>query len=107
MSVSHVETLSIASKFVRSSLAVQHTLASKVAQALKKNVYIYDSSSTFNGMPYSIIDDIRYQLAKDGRIGVLSRAAQETIPNKSTYITYLGEHIYGSDDNGVFVIFNL
>lgn len=96
------ESSQIASKFTRFSLKVQQQLALSVANSLNSTVYVYDSSNTFVGAEEILVNKVRVlkkQIVGYIYYGVLSSAAQATIPTANTYRQFsdgeLSSHVVG------------
>ncbi|CAH1114883.1 unnamed protein product [Psylliodes chrysocephalus] len=75
-------------RFTRESISIQIDLALRVADKLKKNVYVYDNDEFFaTGFEMEIVDNIRVK-TKKGSYAVLSQAAQAVFANDQHYRQY-------------------
>jgi len=94
---------SVASHFVRVSLGFQIDIAKKVKDGLRKDkIYVFDTSKTFDNAQDKVWSGFRYKQTVDGKVGVLSVAAQATFETANTYRQYTSFE-YNSDDVGVFL----
>lgn len=83
-----METLNsrLGSLFTRTSIKFQQDSALKVVLSLNKDViYVFDETKHFQNADDKTYNGIRYKQATDGKIALLSIAAQQVFPTFNTY----------------------
>lgn len=94
----------VAANYVRFSTEKQILLARSLKDFLKIDlVYVYDSCDYFKHAQAKIANDTRYLYTLDGKVGVLSYAAQKAFKTNNTYIQYTARDTVKSDSIGVFI----
>ena len=84
-----VNSLSLASRFVRAVLRRQIVSANRVKDFLDlKELYIYDTSNYFANRTLGMINGIKYTM-QAGQSAVLNEAAQEIMSNAHNYLQYV------------------
>lgn len=84
------------------TLAVQLSLARKVSQIVAHRVYIYDSSKFFCSDTEVVIYDNVRTLLKQGKIALLSQAAQNVVPSSAIYRSLIPPSHISEDSIGVY-----
>lgn len=71
-------------EFTKESLKFQWQIARNIANSLQCSVYLYDAIDYFKDGELKTINALRYK-EKEGKIGVLSQAAQNVLLNINEY----------------------
>ncbi|QIJ70140.1 putative protein 4 [Dougjudy virga-like virus] len=95
----------IAAEFTRESITAQKRIANIIAKAMISDVYLYDEVKYFDDAESRMFETYRY-LFKDGKIAVLSMAAQKAMHKSNEFVQFCtSTDDVGIDSIGVYYLF--